>query len=103
MASPSSVDPSRQNSKKSTDLARSEWTDIRGILQDATSELRVGELIMATNFDLFDCMSALEIMDPKMDSGLKTDEDTQASDYRCDVPLSAAQTLWVVDQLLVHE
>ncbi|KAJ1656130.1 N-alpha-acetyltransferase, non-catalitic subunit [Dispira simplex] len=103
MASPYSVVPSRQKSKKSTNLARSEWTDIRDILQDATSELRVGELIMAANFDLFDCMSALEIMDPKMDSGLKTGEDTQASDYRCDVPLSAAQTLWVVDQLLVHE
>ncbi|KAJ1966296.1 N-alpha-acetyltransferase, non-catalitic subunit [Dispira parvispora] len=103
MASPPSVDPPRRNSGNFTDLDQSEWTDIRGILQDATSELGVGELIMATNFDLFDCMSALEIMDPKMDSGLKAGEEVLASDYRCDVPLSAAQTLWVIDQLLVHE
>ncbi|KAH0654309.1 N-alpha-acetyltransferase 35, NatC auxiliary subunit isoform X2 [Solanum tuberosum] len=46
------------------------WADASSVLQLACNDLRDGELIHAENFNLFAAMSALEIMDPKMDSGM---------------------------------
>ncbi|KAK4759936.1 hypothetical protein SAY87_023067 [Trapa incisa] len=46
------------------------WADVSLLLEDACSGLRDGELIHGDNFDLYAAMSALEIMDPKMDSGM---------------------------------
>ncbi|KAK8604765.1 hypothetical protein V6N13_082238 [Hibiscus sabdariffa] len=46
------------------------WADASPLLQAACTGLRDGELIHGDNFNLFAAMSALEIMDPKMDSGI---------------------------------
>ncbi|CAN1146703.1 N-alpha-acetyltransferase 35, NatC auxiliary subunit [Linum perenne] len=46
------------------------WADATPLLQAACTDLRDGELIHGDNFNLFAAMSALEIMDPKMDSGM---------------------------------
>ncbi|XP_059637894.1 uncharacterized protein LOC132279856 isoform X2 [Cornus florida] len=46
------------------------WADVSSLLQAACTDLRDGELIHGENFNLFAAMSALEIMDPKMDSGI---------------------------------
>ncbi|KAG4133536.1 hypothetical protein ERO13_D08G100100v2 [Gossypium hirsutum] len=46
------------------------WADASPLLQAACAGLRDGELIHGDNFNLFAAMSALEIMDPKMDSGI---------------------------------
>lgn len=46
------------------------WTDISPLLAAACGDLEDGELIHGDNFNLFAAMSALEIMDPKMDSGI---------------------------------
>ncbi|MBA0553832.1 hypothetical protein Golob_012978 [Gossypium lobatum] len=46
------------------------WADASPLLQAACAGLRDGELIHGENFNLFAAMSALEIMDPKMDSGI---------------------------------
>ncbi|GMN47234.1 hypothetical protein TIFTF001_016419 [Ficus carica] len=46
------------------------WTDISPLLAAACRDLEDGELIHGDNFNLFAAMSALEIMDPKMDSGI---------------------------------
>ncbi|KAL4318234.1 hypothetical protein GQ457_18G003700 [Hibiscus cannabinus] len=46
------------------------WADASTLLQAACTGLRDGELIHGDNFNLFAAMSALEIMDPKMDSGI---------------------------------
>ncbi|KAK0570569.1 hypothetical protein LWI29_003304 [Acer saccharum] len=46
------------------------WSDVSPLLEAACRELRDGELIHGDNFNLFAAMSALEIMDPKMDSGI---------------------------------
>ncbi|XP_065017543.1 uncharacterized protein LOC103994804 [Musa acuminata AAA Group] len=47
------------------------WADAGPLIVAACSELQDGELIHAENFSLFAAMSALEIMDPKMDSGIE--------------------------------
>ncbi|XP_062149262.1 uncharacterized protein LOC133857901 [Alnus glutinosa] len=46
------------------------WTDVSLLLEAACKDLRDGELVHGDNFNLFAAMSALEIMDPKMDSGM---------------------------------
>lgn len=46
------------------------WADVTSLLQAASQGLQEGELIHGDNFNLFAAMSALEIMDPKMDSGI---------------------------------
>ncbi|CAL9132181.1 unnamed protein product [Musa textilis] len=47
------------------------WADAGPLIVAACNELQDGELIHAENFSLFAAMSALEIMDPKMDSGIE--------------------------------
>ncbi|XP_042498881.1 N-alpha-acetyltransferase 35, NatC auxiliary subunit isoform X1 [Macadamia integrifolia] len=47
------------------------WADSSAMLEAACRDLRDGELIHGENFSLFAAMSALEIMDPKMDSGIE--------------------------------
>ncbi|CAL9222727.1 unnamed protein product [Arabidopsis halleri] len=46
------------------------WADVSPLLSAACTDLHEGELINGDNFNLFAAMSALEIMDPKMDSGM---------------------------------
>ncbi|KAI4335670.1 hypothetical protein L6164_014298 [Bauhinia variegata] len=46
------------------------WADVSPLLEAACQDLQEGELIHGDNFNLFAAMSALEIMDPKMDSGI---------------------------------
>ncbi|XP_038078607.1 N-alpha-acetyltransferase 35, NatC auxiliary subunit-like isoform X1 [Patiria miniata] len=46
------------------------WTDITEEFTDAASQLQLGELLHDANFGLFEAMSAIEMMDPKMDAGM---------------------------------
>ncbi|KAL5985708.1 hypothetical protein ACLOJK_027695 [Asimina triloba] len=48
------------------------WADVSPLLAAACNDLQEGELIHGENFSLFAAMSALEIMDPKMDSGMES-------------------------------
>eukprot|EP00041_Stephanoeca_diplocostata_P010520 m.167050 g.167050 ORF g.167050 m.167050 type:complete len:724 (+) comp18182_c0_seq1:186-2357(+) len=47
-----------------------EWTDCTEMLKATTTELATGELCQVSTFSLYDAISALELMDPKMDSGM---------------------------------
>ncbi|WOL00497.1 N-alpha-acetyltransferase 35, NatC auxiliary subunit [Canna indica] len=47
------------------------WADAGPLITAACNDLQDGELIHGENFSLFAAMSALEIMDPKMDSGME--------------------------------
>lgn len=49
--------------------ADEEWVDITSICDLAVQGMGLGEMIESPQFRLFDAMSAIEIMDPKMDSG----------------------------------
>ncbi|XP_068647508.1 uncharacterized protein [Aristolochia californica] len=48
------------------------WADVSPLLDAVCQDLPEGELIHGENFSLFAAMSALEIMDPKMDSGMES-------------------------------
>ena len=49
---------------------RYNWVDITEKFRHAASELKLGELVHDQTFGLFEAMSAIEMMDPKMDAGM---------------------------------
>ncbi|XP_044256137.1 N-alpha-acetyltransferase 35, NatC auxiliary subunit [Tribolium madens] len=46
------------------------WVDITSEFKDAVTDLEMGELLHDNLFGLFEAMSAIEMMDPKMDAGM---------------------------------
>lgn len=52
-----------------------EWVDITSLCDLAVSGMNLGEMMESSSFRLYDAMSAIEIMDPKMDTGYKSQED----------------------------
>ncbi|KAK3069221.1 N-alpha-acetyltransferase, non-catalitic subunit [Teratosphaeriaceae sp. CCFEE 6253] len=78
----------------------------RGI-KDVTEEftaaanlLPPGQLVKDEYFTLFEAVGALEIMDPKMDSGYVPPGDTVDSDFDVCQGLAASEVVWIMDELL---
>ena len=49
----------------------SKWKSILPLLDTASEEMKLGDLLAGECFDLQDAMSAIEIMDPQMDAGMQ--------------------------------
>ena len=64
--------------------------------------LNVGQVVRAQDFSFMDALGALEIMDPKTDSGMaaEDEEDTEQTDVQSLLP---EEVVWVMDQLLARE
>ncbi|XP_013389970.1 N-alpha-acetyltransferase 35, NatC auxiliary subunit [Lingula anatina] len=54
----------------STETVLYNWQDVTEEFMEAASELSLGELLHDSDFGLFEAMSAIEMMDPKMDAGM---------------------------------
>ncbi|OZJ06345.1 hypothetical protein BZG36_00713 [Bifiguratus adelaidae] len=80
-----------------------EYTDMTQLLMDATSDFASGQLLHLDSFTLFDAMSALEMMDPKMDTGMVLDSDKNKVPYNVHQPLDASQVLYIMDELFCCE
>lgn len=46
-----------------------DWVPVAGLLEAASNELEVGQMLHTSVFSLFEAMSAVEIGNPKMDAG----------------------------------
>ncbi|PFH62057.1 hypothetical protein XA68_15265 [Ophiocordyceps unilateralis] len=78
--------------------------DITSDFADAVrAALGPGELIKDVHFTLFESVAALEIMDPKMDSGCVRAGDESDALYDVSTPLLPDEVLGIIDQLLCHE
>ncbi|KAG8688818.1 hypothetical protein FRC09_012718, partial [Ceratobasidium sp. 395] len=81
------------------------FVDITNFMDEATEELESGELLFMPNFALFDAMSAIEIMDPRMDSALVppgiTPPEVPFTDPNA--PLLAEEVCWVLDRTMSAE
>lgn len=83
------------------------WIDASNFITDVCNDLEVGQLVHGENFSLFEAMSALEIMDPKMDAGMtgsgaNTLEDAIESGA-APISLSTLELIDVMDHLLACE
>lgn len=56
----------------SSDPSGTLWVDIQPLLAEACDSLEVGQMIHGEAFSLFEAMSAVELGDAKMDSGIKS-------------------------------
>ncbi|KAJ2080818.1 N-alpha-acetyltransferase, non-catalitic subunit [Coemansia sp. RSA 988] len=81
-----------------------EWINITELMDRGTQALEEGELVKAPSFGLFDAMTSIEVMDPRLDMGMETEEN-QAEMAQWDIGrrLSLAQTLWIVEQVFSSE
>ncbi|KAI1496275.1 Mak10 subunit, NatC N-terminal acetyltransferase-domain-containing protein [Biscogniauxia marginata] len=65
--------------------------------------LAPGELVKDEHFTLFESVSALEIMDPKMDSGVLAEGESLDEEYDVSRVLLPEEILGIIDQLLCLE
>ncbi|XP_050302487.1 N-alpha-acetyltransferase 35, NatC auxiliary subunit isoform X2 [Anthonomus grandis grandis] len=63
--SPDSTVPSENPTK-----SRQNWVEISDVFKESVKDLQLGELLHDDLFGLFEAMSAIEMMDPKMDAGM---------------------------------
>ncbi|KAJ1338554.1 N-alpha-acetyltransferase 35 NatC auxiliary subunit [Microdochium nivale] len=77
--------------------------DITAQFSQAVKQLAPGELIKDEFFTLFESVSALEIGDPKMDSGFLHEGESLDEDYDVLRELLPEEILGVIDQLLCLE
>lgn len=72
---PESCAPTPAGSEKNFDTHSNRpvynWKNITQEFFSSSEELQLGELLLDGHFGLFDAMSAIEIMDSKMDAGRK--------------------------------
>ncbi|KAK5009928.1 hypothetical protein LTR28_012695 [Elasticomyces elasticus] len=80
-----------------------DMADITKAFTEASDALGEGELIKDAEFTLFESVGALEIMDPKMDSGFLQPGETLYDNFNVSAPLTAEQVVWVMDELFCYE
>ncbi|GAB1517095.1 hypothetical protein RhiTH_000138 [Rhizoctonia solani] len=79
--------------------------DIAELLDSATQELELGQVLFMPNFSLFDAMSAIEIMDPRMDSALVPPgvDPPEVPFTDPNAPLLAEEVCWILDRTMAAE
>ncbi|CED82827.1 Glucose-repressible protein and related proteins [Phaffia rhodozyma] len=73
------------------------------LIQDGTSELEIDQLVKLPNLTLMDAMNAIEIMDPRMDTGVEFPEETAREDYDPFAPLLPEEIAWILERVLACE
>ncbi|KAH7321111.1 Mak10 subunit, NatC N-terminal acetyltransferase-domain-containing protein [Stachybotrys elegans] len=77
--------------------------DITEQFAQASKALAPGELVKDGFFTLFESVAAIEIMDPKMDSGCVKPGEQIEELYDVSRPLLPEEVLGIIDQLICHE
>jgi len=83
------------------------WVNVDNELRAAAEDMELGQLLQASGFGLFDAMSAIEIMDAKMDSGINAegvytfDEAVKAN--LLPTELTIPQVIAIMDKMLCCE
>ncbi|KAH8726101.1 amino-acid N-acetyltransferase-like protein subunit Mak10 [Phaeosphaeriaceae sp. PMI808] len=95
--------PLRQPLRKSQTAYGPIIHDITEKFTRASQALKVGQLVKDEYFTLFESIGALEIMDPKMDSGFLQPGETLEDDYDTLTPLLPEEVIGIMDELLCYE
>ncbi|KAF2454411.1 Mak10 subunit, NatC N-terminal acetyltransferase-domain-containing protein [Lineolata rhizophorae] len=95
--------PSAPIASRRANASQPSCWDVTAPFFEAAKTLGTGTLVKDEFFTLFEAVGALEIMDPKMDSGFLAPGEDLEDYYDVTQPLSAQQVIGVVDQLLCYE
>ncbi|KAG0333904.1 hypothetical protein BG004_000646, partial [Podila humilis] len=79
------------------------FEDVTSLLNDATKDMKTGQLVQVESFSLFDAMCAIVIMDPKMDTGMIVDDYSTRPQYNVNQPISPRNLIWIIDNILVGQ
>ncbi|PAA93714.1 hypothetical protein BOX15_Mlig032304g2, partial [Macrostomum lignano] len=85
---------------------QSDYSDITEQFKSAACHLQLGELLQHQSFSLYDAMTAIEMMEPKMDSGMRLDREILHPQRSAGGPLmklsdlTDAELLGVMDESL---
>jgi len=83
------------------------WEDVKFTFEAAAKEMNIGEMVCTPQFSLHEAMSAIELMDPQMDSGMKTEAVTSLADALArgmlPLDLTSQQLIAVMDRLVACE
>ncbi|CUA72156.1 hypothetical protein RSOLAG22IIIB_00819 [Rhizoctonia solani] len=79
--------------------------EITDLIDGATQDLELGQVLFMPNFSLFDAMSAIEIMDPRMDSALVPPgvDPPEVPFTDPNAPLLAEEVCWILDRTMAAE
>ncbi|KAL9005096.1 MAG: hypothetical protein Q9188_002116 [Gyalolechia gomerana] len=77
--------------------------DISTDFRVAASALDTGQLVKDPYFTLFEAVGALEIMDPKMDSGFLKEGESLEDEFKVMRELLPEEVVGLMDQMLCHE
>eukprot|EP01089_Gocevia_fonbrunei_P023079 TRINITY_DN9579_c0_g1_i1.p1 TRINITY_DN9579_c0_g1~~TRINITY_DN9579_c0_g1_i1.p1 ORF type:complete len:765 (-),score=187.63 TRINITY_DN9579_c0_g1_i1:82-2376(-) len=84
-----------------------EWQDVNDLLEKAFADMELGQMIQLPGFGLYEAMSAIEIMDPKMDSGIGAETVRTLPELKelgeIEEDLTIPQVLSIMDKLLCLE
>ncbi|ORX60759.1 Mak10-domain-containing protein [Piromyces finnis] len=75
------------------------YIDITDLVNRATEDFAVGQLLKKDSFTLYETMSAIEIMDPKMDSGMKCKKPKYDFNSLKTCSISMEQVIKIIDKL----
>jgi len=75
------------------------FIDITDLVNRATEEFAVGQLLKKNSFTLYETMSAIEIMDPKMDSGMRYEKPKYTYENLKNCEISIEQIIRIIDKL----
>ncbi|KAF8923669.1 hypothetical protein BGZ58_002684, partial [Dissophora ornata] len=77
------------------------YEDVTALLENATKDMKTGQLIQMESFSLFDAMCAIVIMDPKMDTGMILDDYATRPQYNVNRLLDPKEFIWIFDNILM--
>eukprot|EP00397_Hematodinium_sp_SG-2012_P031597 GEMP01033566.1.p1 GENE.GEMP01033566.1~~GEMP01033566.1.p1 ORF type:complete len:703 (+),score=146.80 GEMP01033566.1:23-2110(+) len=77
-----------------------DWFDITEICEDALGAMTIGEMLEAPDFQLMQAMSAIEMMDPKMDSGFEVPLTAEEAAKSLSVDPSDREQAHIMDEFL---
>ncbi|KAF9973251.1 hypothetical protein BGZ73_003501 [Actinomortierella ambigua] len=77
------------------------YEDVTELLEEATQEMQIGQMVHVQPFSLFDAMCAIVIMDPKMDTGMVLDDAPNVAPFDINSVPTPAEVIWIVDNVLI--
>ncbi|KAK5118572.1 hypothetical protein LTR85_008037 [Meristemomyces frigidus] len=92
-----------KEARQALSFGRRGVSDVTDEFAAAARHLRAGQLVKDEYFTLFEAVGALEIMDPKMDSGYVPPGDSFEPAFDVCRGLEATEIIWIIDELLCLE
>ncbi|KAF8461150.1 Mak10 subunit, NatC N-terminal acetyltransferase-domain-containing protein [Russula ochroleuca] len=81
----------------------SDYVDISDVFLDAAEDMEQGDVILTEDFTLYDAMSALEIGNPRMDSGLILDDEAKRPQFNPLTTLLPEEVCYILDRVIACE